>query len=326
MTVSVIVPVYNTEKYLHTCVESLLGQTYPDLEIILVDDGSPDGSPFICDEYVNKDLRIKVIHKENGGLSSARNAALDIATGEYVSFVDSDDYLHPDAIAKAVDVLLKTGADACMFSHYVLNECCCTPVKLPLEKELYLEEEVHSEILPKFFGKTKSDAELEGFVCRQVFKREAIGNLRFKSEREYFAEDIVFDIEIYSKVKSFAVVNEPLYFYRYVESSLSNRYRKNLFEKLARLLDFMTSYATENVIEDVEDRILNTSFRFARYGIRNVKISEDLTYVEKLQAVKNIADNPHVANALKMKRESLKEKAFAFLLRHKMARIILALI
>ena len=94
--ISIVVPVYNVEKYLPKCIESLIGQTYSNLEIILVDDDSKDNSGKICDEYGQKDLRIKVIHKENGGISSARNAALDICTGEYIGFIDSDDWAERD--------------------------------------------------------------------------------------------------------------------------------------------------------------------------------------------------------------------------------------
>ena len=96
MKVSAIVPVYNVEKYIYRCVDSILNQTFSDFELILVDDGSPDNCPQICDEYAKKDSRIKVIHKENGGLSSARNAGLDIASGEWISFIDSDDWIHKD--------------------------------------------------------------------------------------------------------------------------------------------------------------------------------------------------------------------------------------
>lgn len=96
--ISIIVPCYNVEEYLHKCVESLTAQTYKNIEIILVDDGSPDSSGAICDEYARKDKRIKVIHKENGGLSDARNVAIDIAVGEYITFVDSDDYVALDYV------------------------------------------------------------------------------------------------------------------------------------------------------------------------------------------------------------------------------------
>lgn len=96
--VSVIVPVYKVEKYLDKCVESIVEQTYKNLEIILVDDGSPDNCPSMCDSWAQKDSRIKVIHKENGGVSSARNSALDAAAGDYICFVDSDDFIEPNAV------------------------------------------------------------------------------------------------------------------------------------------------------------------------------------------------------------------------------------
>ena len=111
MKISVIIPVYKVEKYLRKCVDSVINQTYKDLEIWLVDDGSPDNCPAICDEYAANYSRIKVIHKENGGLSDARNAALDVMTGEYVTFVDSDDYIAEDAIQTLYDALINNSAD-----------------------------------------------------------------------------------------------------------------------------------------------------------------------------------------------------------------------
>ena len=100
MLFSIVVPIYNVENYLHKCIDSLIGQTYKDIEIILVDDGSIDNCPAICDEYAQKDVRIKVVHKENGGLSDARNKGIETATGKYVVFVDSDDYIELDALER----------------------------------------------------------------------------------------------------------------------------------------------------------------------------------------------------------------------------------
>lgn len=110
-TVSIIVPVYNVEPYIFECVDSLLGQTYPNLEIILVDDASPDNCPRICDEYALKDPRVKVIHKPNGGLSDARNAGIDAATGDFLMFVDSDDYIVPTMVEQLLSMTEKSGAE-----------------------------------------------------------------------------------------------------------------------------------------------------------------------------------------------------------------------
>lgn len=112
-TISVIIPVYKVEKYLDECVASVLAQTYRNLEIILVDDGSPDRCPFLCDEWASKDNRIKVIHKENGGLSDARNAGIEIAQGEYIAFVDSDDWIVPEMYEHMMRALIRESADIC---------------------------------------------------------------------------------------------------------------------------------------------------------------------------------------------------------------------
>ena len=120
--ITVIVPVYNVEKYLTRCVDSIINQTYKNLEIILVDDGSTDSSPAICDNYAKKDSRINVIHKQNNGASSARNAALDIASGDYIGFVDSDDYINRDMYASLFDSIVDSGSDmAICESEYVVN-------------------------------------------------------------------------------------------------------------------------------------------------------------------------------------------------------------
>ena len=111
--ISVIIPIYNVEAYLDECIASVIAQTYSNLEIILVDDGSPDNCPQMCDEWAAKDSRIRVIHKENGGLSDARNAGIDIATGEYIAFVDSDDWIEPEMYEIMLAALKNENADIC---------------------------------------------------------------------------------------------------------------------------------------------------------------------------------------------------------------------
>ena len=120
--ISVIVPVYKAEKYLDKCVQSIVNQTYKNLEIILVDDGSPDNCPEMCDEWAKKDSRIKVIHKENGGVSSARNAGLDNSFGDYIGFVDSDDFIENDFYECLYDNLVENGADISFCTFKTLDE------------------------------------------------------------------------------------------------------------------------------------------------------------------------------------------------------------
>ena len=139
--ISLVVPIYKVEKYLNKCIESLIGQTYNNIEIILVDDGSPDNCPHICDEWASKDKRIAVIHKQNGGLSDARNAGIEAATGRYISFVDSDDYLSLDFCEILIDAIKKNKADIAMgdvslvyedkslikFTNVTKNQEVCVP-------------------------------------------------------------------------------------------------------------------------------------------------------------------------------------------------------
>ena len=120
--ISIIVPVYNVEQYINRCIDSLLGQTLKDIEIILVDDGSPDQCPQICDEYARKDSRIKVIHKKNNGLGYARNSGLELATGEYIAFVDSDDYVNINMYEKLYNETINNNFDIVYCGFIVENK------------------------------------------------------------------------------------------------------------------------------------------------------------------------------------------------------------
>lgn len=119
--ISVIIPVYKVEKYINRCVESVLVQNYHNIEVILVDDGSPDNCGIICDRYADKDSRVKVIHKTNGGLSDARNAGLNIATGQYICFIDSDDYIEKDMLKDMYDNIVRTGADITICNYCAVD-------------------------------------------------------------------------------------------------------------------------------------------------------------------------------------------------------------
>lgn len=134
--ISVIVPVYKVEKYLDRCVESIVNQTYKNLEIFLVDDGSPDNCPVMCDAWAEKDERIRVIHKENGGMFSARKAALDVASGEYIGFVDSDDWIEPDMYEYLISLILDNDAQIACIQEMMVEENNCNNVKISNENEI----------------------------------------------------------------------------------------------------------------------------------------------------------------------------------------------
>ena len=146
--ISVIVPVYKVEKYLKRCVDSILAQTYPCLEVILVDDGSPDGCPAICDEYAREDRRVRVIHKENGGLSDARNAGIDAAKGKFLGFVDSDDYVHPRFYELLLQALKEEGADiaGCDVKKVCKTEKIEEKEQQPIQRTVYSGREATAKV------------------------------------------------------------------------------------------------------------------------------------------------------------------------------------
>lgn len=185
--VSIIVPVYKTEKYLEKCISSIVAQTYTDLEIILVDDGSPDQCPQLCDAWAAKDSRIRVIHKENGGLCSARNAGMEIMTGEYFMFADSDDWLEPDMIAALYTMITKHQADVARCSFYFNYEadgsqeaaCCAERIDVCTDYNAQLSDLVITGIM-------------SGTVWNKLYKTETLGAVRF-DKADGCSEDIMFN-------------------------------------------------------------------------------------------------------------------------------------
>ena len=172
--ISVIVPVYNVEKYLDECVESIVNQTYTNLEIILVDDGSPDRCPEMCDQWAKKDERIRVIHKENGGLSSARNAGLGIATGDYVGFVDSDDFIKKDmyeTLLKAFDESVDIGITSCFMLKYDNNSSKPFNKRWNIETPRIIKYDV--------FGQLLLTEKVNFTLCSKLFRREIVDKARF---------------------------------------------------------------------------------------------------------------------------------------------------
>lgn len=213
--ISVIVPVYNMEKYLKRCVDSILQQEYSRLEIILVDDGSTDSSPAMCDAYAEQDPRIKVIHKENGGLSDARNAGLEVAKGAYIGFVDSDDWIKPQMYksmyeaAKKYQVPLVVCRYAEIFQDRIVDGSGHDIVELSREEvlDIYICEHPQYKIYNSVWSK--------------LFKREIIGDTRFPKGRN--SEDIVFTTKAFCKAERCVYIDEAFYNYvREREGSIMN--------------------------------------------------------------------------------------------------------
>ena len=214
MKVSIVIPIYKAEKYLRTCIDSVLGQTYKDLEVILVDDASPDRCGEICEEYAKKDSRVRVIHKENEGVSKARNAGLAIASGDYVQFVDSDDYLAEDMTQKLVEQMEQQKVDLVLCGFFEKNLNFERVSKAEEQPGVYTKEQILMNIMrnPYSFH--------YGVLWNKLFKRELLGKLLFSSDMD-FGEDFIFNLHYLAQTEKIAVIAEPLYYYiRYNTDSL----------------------------------------------------------------------------------------------------------
>lgn len=232
---SIIVPVYKVEKYLSQCVDSLLAQDFDDYEVILVDDGSPDNSPMICDNYASKSAKVKVVHKPNGGLSDARNAGIAVANGRYITFVDSDDFWrYNDVLSGVYKVVVANEFPDIIVSDFV---------KYYDQTDKYLEpaQPCHGELN----GKSKQKlleylyfeiADLKMSACQKFVKREFLVNILF--EKGLLSEDIDWSFKIYPRAKTIAVYPKAYYCYRQQrEGSITNTASQRSFDSLMYIID-----------------------------------------------------------------------------------------
>lgn len=279
--ISVIVPVYNVEKFLHRCVESILSQTLDDFELILVDDGSKDNSGAICDEYARKDFRVKVFHKKNSGLSAARNTGLEKALGKYVIFVDSDDYW---ADVNCLDYLYKLieefDADVIRGEYIALNE---------------KGEEINT------IARNKKDFEYklldsatfyinaiagENFSWLYLYKKKAIEQFRFDENRT-FQEDIDFNIKFFSKPHKCIYTSKKFYVYQKREASITTTLNINNLSGSFSLCDVFDKY-----VDLTSDIILKSSYRYnsiMMYYWTLDTMSQDPYYDNRLSLVEQLS-------------------------------------
>lgn len=212
--ISVIIPIYNVFPYLPQCIDSVLSQTYEDLEVILVDDGSVDGCSDLCDEYVQKDRRINVMHKENGGLSDARNVGLSVAKGEWVYFVDSDDWLDTNAIEKMYDYAITNHCDVVQGNmYYVYKDYMLyrKATKKERKKNLLKRDEAMRELI--------INDRVKNFAWGKLYKKEMMQDLLFPVGK--FFEDSYWQHLVIDRVSCYGIIDEPLYYYRQREDSIS---------------------------------------------------------------------------------------------------------
>lgn len=202
--ISVVVPIYNVEQYLVRCIESILQQTYPYLEIILVDDGSSDHSGEICDQYKQKDARIQVIHKQNGGLSDARNAGIKLATGKYIGFVDSDDYIHPKMYEVLLATMQQKQVDIAICNYQKINE-------QGIQESKEIQETIELFDATQAINLLFSDNEISNYAWNKLYKKELFEGVQYPFGKKM--EDIGTTYRLFMKANQLAYTNYIGYYY-----------------------------------------------------------------------------------------------------------------
>ncbi len=255
--ISIIIPIYNSEIYLKKCIESVVNQTYKELEIILLDDGSTDASREICEEYEKKDRRIRLVRLTNKGVSNARNLGLKIATGEYVSFIDSDDNVDPNFIMKMYDSCKKNDTEICVVNvNYEYSNQIERP--LQLETKILSKEEYYKALT----GGAK------GFVTNKMYKKSILNDIYFDTEIT-IGEDLLFNVKVAKNVKRISILNEYLYnYYQNPKSAYNSTYNEKKISEI---------YAYDKVLEIVKEKSLENLI-FYKYEYLKLSIQQKQQY------------------------------------------------
>jgi len=297
--VSVVVPVYNVEKYLDRCIDSLVNQTYKQLEIILVDDGSPDNCPQICDKWAEQDSRIRVIHKVNAGLGMARNTGIENANGKYICFFDSDDYVDLHTVEKCVHSAECNKSDVVLFGFYdVYDNGETKPLPITDTNLIYKDKDVLNILLPDLLINSHG---LDISACAKMFRLDLLNknDISFKSEREIISEDAFFIIEVLKNVSVASIVPESLYYYYRTAGSLTRVYRKDRQTKNDIFLQKTLSYVQDNLYPDVVGNAVVVCYHGYTIGALKHIFTADITSEEKNKEFKRIFNDSVLLNTLK---------------------------
>lgn len=297
--VSIVVPVYKTKDYLKQCVQSILTQTYPYLEIILVDDGSPDECPLLCDEYGKEDKRIKVIHKENGGLSSSRETGIAAATGAYVLVVDSDDWIDADTVENCIHAALRDDADCVMFSY--VKEYPNKSIPCPLFKSDFCYDEdlsearVHRRIVGVKGDELHHPERIDSYstVWGKLYRLSTAKKGRIISERIVgTSEDAIFNLYALDNCR-ISYVNCCFYHYRKMNSqSITAQHKPDLAEKWDVLYSKFTEYIEQSAQKEEYRRVFMNRVACGMIGLGLNEISSSANIWQKSRHLKAILSKP----------------------------------
>ena len=262
--ISVIIPVYNVEQYLEECIESILKQTYGNLDIILVDDGSKDNSGEMCDRYAGKDRRIRVLHKENGGLMSAWKAGVEIARGEYLVFVDSDDWVEGNMIEELVKQAAGVSKEM-VCSNYIIEKTYkkqSVKIKQSMVPKVYHRKEIETELFPYLLGVERR--RIHASRCMKLISKELIlDNLQYTNPLITMGEDLNIMFPALLDTERLVVLEEGFFYhYRFVDESMVHKYQPQLKEKITLLYLTLREIIQQKVKERKEEFLENLKKEF----------------------------------------------------------------
>lgn len=302
---SVIVPVYNVESYIERCVDSLSGQTLKEIEILLIDDGSTDGSGAICDKMAAEDTRIQVIHKRNEGQGIARNCGIEAAKGQYVTFVDSDDYMEKEAYQYLVEEAERYHADVICFGYSKDDQLGNSMYQSRIRERCYSGEEVKSGFMLHFFGDDPADDDMRGVsACMSVYRMDMIKEhgVRFASERKVLSEDTIFNLE-FCRYANIAVSCEKIFYHYCIQAdSFSRGYSKERLGKTAEFMEILSGYAKEFGVEALTaNRIQMVLWVSLLDAIRKEVANRGMSdYLALRSSVCEICNREYVSNMIKL--------------------------
>lgn len=310
MFFSVIVPIYKVEKYLVRCIESVLKQSFEDFELILVDDGSPDRCPEICDEYMACDNRIRVIHKENGGLVSARQAGIKTAAGEYVFNLDSDDAITPDALSSAYEIIMNTSADIVSFSYRYGSKTKDDVVK----EGLYDKEGIEKNIFPKMLS-DENMRHLFYFLSGKAVKRSIITEPQLSVDAEIsMGEDICCAVPCYLRAERIYMSRKAVYLYTVRNDSLTTSFAPKHIVQAGTVVKYLKSIDAVKC-KDFDEQI-SRYFCYMCFAI--LAAAAEGKHFDKLKETKKLILNSEYRTELKKARFShitLKSRISIFLIK-----------
>lgn len=323
---SVVVPVYNVEKYLDRCVESLVNQSYREIEIILVDDGSTDSSGEMCDDYCKKHKNIKAIHKKNGGLASARNEGMKYAEGEYIAFVDSDDWVEKNTYEILCEKVKNENPDIINFGYQkVLDNKVIQKEYAAFTEDKYDENKIRRIILPDSIARERAFCQVNLPVqlsaCMCVYKRKFLinNNIMFESERIVLSEDWLFNIRCLCRAKKMVILHDILYNYDTRGDSLSMSYKSDAYERRKTLYGrYREELKNTGNLNEVIERRLKNFWLEAIYGCYIIELNEPVWNKKRLDVICKDKEFVNYLKSLSHKNCSLKGLIFKFIVQTKM--------